>query len=137
MLPPFGSWVRELISTTMAVVVVCCPRLIERPRTTSTGKRVPSDTDLVEKCGPEKFEYVSGGPDRKRQARAEREGKSSLGQLPASHPARNPQSKGSNPAAEDLHTYTVPELKQLAEAEEIDTRNLKTKEDFIKALSKK
>lgn len=58
---------------------------------------IVSDVDLVEKFGPEKFEYLSGAPSQHQSARAEKAGKSSLGQLPSSHPSRQGARAGHHP----------------------------------------
>lgn len=80
------------------------------------GDVIPSDTDLVKRFGHEKFEYVSGAPSMRRTTRK------------AAAPTED--------EGPDVSAMTVPELRKMAEANEIDTRGFKTKEDYVKALKK-
>lgn len=79
-------------------------------RTYSAGEECDSDRDLVALFGEEKFRLVSGSPVAPAQS--------------------------NNRSDDGLLAKTVADLRELAEEEEIDLGDAKTKVDIIKAIRK-
>lgn len=97
----------------------------------SAGEVVPSETDLVELFGSEKFQYI-GKPPVKMLAKQQEEYQEQ--EDARREPAPPQRVDGEGFVEDDLTAMTVADLRAYAADKEVDLHGCRSKDDIIKAI---